>query len=217
MRKNFARPSLVISTLSFLVSTAALCCGGDPTTTGSGAGGASGGMGGFGGEGGTGGAGGAAGCADGETKSCYAGPAGTENIGACKSGTASCTAGQWGACTGEVLPSVESCNAIDDDCNGQTDDGFASVTCGQGACQVTVEGCVGGMVSTCEPGNPSTETCDGTDADCDGVIDNGISCPCAVDGETRRCYSGSMSTQDVSEFKSGTQTCAVGAWRACDG
>jgi hypothetical protein len=36
------------------------------------------------------------------------------------------TAG-WGACGGEVLPGVESCNSIDDDCDGVVDDGVCSV------------------------------------------------------------------------------------------
>ncbi|MBK9265758.1 MAG: hypothetical protein IPM54_38970 [Polyangiaceae bacterium] len=225
MRKSFTRASFFASTLSLFLSAAIGGCGGDAsTTTGSGgnATGASGGMGGAGGEGGiagqggTAGQGGSTGCTDGATQSCYSGPAGTENTGQCKSGTSTCAGGVWGACAGEVLPGIEACNGIDDDCNGQTDDGFPSITCGEGACQVMIEGCIDGMVPTCEPGEPMPETCDGTDENCDGVIDDGINCPCTVEGEMRSCYSGSMSTKDVGQCKAGVQTCISGAWGTCD-
>src|SRR5262245_16543500 len=44
-------------------------------------------------------------CSLGDTQSCYGGPASTENVGACKSGTQTCDSnGAWGACDGEVLP-----------------------------------------------------------------------------------------------------------------
>jgi len=142
---------------------------------------------------------------------------GTENVGQCKSGTSTCNAQQWGACMGQVLPGMETCNSVDEDCNGSVDDGFASQTCGKGACQVMVEGCAGGMVPACVPGMPKAETCDGTDEDCDGEIDNGINCPCPTEGEKRSCYSGGNGTVGVGECKSGMQTCTGGAWGACQG
>ncbi|MFO0755929.1 MAG: hypothetical protein U0359_05535 [Byssovorax sp.] len=49
----------------------------------------------------------------------------------------------------------------DDDCNGQTDDGLGSITCGIGACQRTVPACAGGQAQVCTPGAPSAEVCDG--------------------------------------------------------
>ncbi|MFO0550664.1 MAG: choice-of-anchor L domain-containing protein [Polyangiaceae bacterium] len=63
-------------------------------------------------------------CTIGDTQPCYTGPAGTENIGACKSGTQTCINGQaWTACVGSVGPSMELCNnGIDEDCNNVVDD-----------------------------------------------------------------------------------------------
>ncbi|MCB9643776.1 MAG: hypothetical protein H6728_11945 [Myxococcales bacterium] len=43
--------------------------------------------------------------------------------GTCRTGEQTCAAGQWGACSGSVLPTNEICgNGIDDDCNGKVDD-----------------------------------------------------------------------------------------------
>ncbi|MDA8166011.1 MAG: GDSL-type esterase/lipase family protein, partial [Desulfobacteraceae bacterium] len=50
---------------------------------------------------------GLASCGEGETKSCYSGPAGTEGVGVCRSGVQTCSGGQWGVCQGEVLPGQE--------------------------------------------------------------------------------------------------------------
>ncbi len=59
-------------------------------------------------------------CSTGMTQPCYNGPSGTGNVGICKVGTSTCTAGVFGACMGEVLPqSWDSCvTAPDDDCSG---------------------------------------------------------------------------------------------------
>jgi hypothetical protein len=71
-----------------------------------------------------------------------------------------------------------SCNGVDDDCDGQTDEDFAGVQrCGVGVCQATSRPatCVDGVESACQPG-PTTgddTDCDGLDDDCDGVADEG--------------------------------------------
>jgi hypothetical protein len=59
-------------------------------------------------------------CTNGETKQC-----GYPGLGACnKYGTSTCINGNWGACTGLVYPTTEICgNGIDDDCDGQVDEG----------------------------------------------------------------------------------------------
>ncbi|MBK9265760.1 MAG: hypothetical protein IPM54_38980 [Polyangiaceae bacterium] len=190
-------------------------CGGDGTVTATGSGGATGGMGGAGGEGGNAGTGGGAACTDGETQPCYSGDPGTNGVGTCTGGTSTCSGGQWGACAGEVLPTAETCNGADDDCDGQIDSGIAPITCGMGICQVTVSGCDDGMIPSCEPGPADpAETCNGADDNCDGQIDEGCSC---TDGQTQSCYSGGEATKDVGECKSGTQTCVGGQWGACEG
>jgi hypothetical protein len=54
---------------------------------------------------------------------CYTGPPGTSGRGACQTGKRSCNAnGTQSACVGEVTPVPETCNYIDDDCNGLIDD-----------------------------------------------------------------------------------------------
>ena len=85
---------------------------------------------------------------------CYSGVPGSRGIGACRSGTREFQGGAFGACIGEVLPAFETCNNLDDDCDGLADDGLS---CG-GACV------------------PAAETCNGVDDDCDGLIDEGSFC-----------------------------------------
>ncbi|MCK6548619.1 hypothetical protein L6R52_22430 [Myxococcota bacterium] len=62
-------------------------------------------------------------CINGQTRSCYSGAAGTSGVGVCHGGTQTCTTGRWGACTGEVVPTADSCNALDDNCDGRIDEG----------------------------------------------------------------------------------------------
>jgi hypothetical protein len=62
-------------------------------------------------------------CVNGATRSCYTGPAGTAGVGVCSAGTQTCTSGVWGPCAGQVLPSAETCDGLDNDCDGTYDEG----------------------------------------------------------------------------------------------
>jgi len=74
---------------------------------------------------------------------------------------------------------TEVCNGLDDDCDGQIDNGLGS----QGPCAVGVGACVRSGEITCangvwkcnvEPGQPTPEYCNGLDDDCDGAVDNNM-------------------------------------------
>ena len=62
-------------------------------------------------------------CLIGTTRPCYAGASGTEGVGVCHGGTQTCAGGVWGSCIGEVDPSAEVCNGLDDNCDGTVDEG----------------------------------------------------------------------------------------------
>ncbi|MCB9550046.1 MAG: putative metal-binding motif-containing protein [Myxococcales bacterium] len=123
-------------------------------------------------------------CAPGAMRDCYPGPFGTAGVGECASGSQTCpmTAPPvWGACTGATVPVPETCNLLDDDCDGSTDEGVVGIglACfaGVGACRR--EGalvCIDGVLS-CDlpaPVSPGEETfCDDVDNDCDGLVDEG--------------------------------------------
>ena len=55
---------------------------------------------------------------------CYSGPEGTQGKGACKAGVPTCGADNQVRCVEEVQPQAETCNGIDDNCDGVTDEGF---------------------------------------------------------------------------------------------
>lgn len=100
--------------------------------------------------------------------------------GACDAGHTSCSMGNL-LCKADVAPGAqtETCNGIDDDCNGKLDDGIVEVgmpcdTGLMGPCASGAQACTNGML-TCEAKvMPSTEVPDGIDNDCNGMIDDGL-------------------------------------------
>ncbi|ATB35759.1 putative lipoprotein [Cystobacter fuscus] len=123
---------------------------------------------------------------------CYGGPAGTAGKGICKAGTPKCGANNEQLCEGEVLPTAELCNRIDDNCDGVTDEGFDLQqdvkncgACGTAcaASQTCVAGkCMGRVQQVCT---------DGSDDDEDGLV--GCADPDCTQkscGTNRVCYGG---------------------------
>jgi hypothetical protein len=56
---------------------------------------------------------------------CYEGPNGTMAVGECRAGVRYCTDGGFdGPCDGQKLPSAERCDDLDNDCDGEVDEGF---------------------------------------------------------------------------------------------
>ena len=115
----------------------------------------------------------------------------TEGVGACaREGTLQCGADGRVQCSAMPGPrEVELCNALDDDCDGETDEGFAlGQVCfvGEGACQVDGRtACAdGGEGIECLAPEPvrAAEICDQEDNDCDGRTDEGLLNVCGVCG-----------------------------------
>jgi len=146
-----------------------------------------------GGSGGAGGVGGAMNvCLPGEIAACYDGPATTIGVGACKEGTKTCLADGSGHsdCENAVLPQQETCNGVDDDCDGTIDNGVLVTyypdgdSDGYGDSMAPVEACSApsGFVSEgldCDDANSNvnpdaSEKPNGDDDDCDGQLNEGV-------------------------------------------
>ncbi len=124
----------------------------------------------------------------------------------------------------------ESCNGVDDDCDGMIDEGVLETFYrdvdgdNYGRTAETMMACsrptgyalVGGDCDDGETGNAyaptvnpaAVEVCNGRDDDCDGMIDPDCAC---TNGATQPCGI------DIGECTMGTQTCVGGTWAACDG
>ncbi len=104
-------------------------------------------------------------------------PCATGLMGACSMGQTMCSAAAV-ACIPSLLPGTrtETCNAVDDDCNGTVDDGFdVGMDCAEGVGACTAMGviaCTPEGTARCNAvaGTPSTEVCgNDIDEDCDGM------------------------------------------------
>ncbi|UQA61149.1 MopE-related protein [Polyangium aurulentum] len=136
-------------------------------------------------------------------------PTGLPSI--CSTGTKTCVAGM-SKCAPDIAPGTqaETCNEVDDDCDGTVDDGFnVGGVCGIGVGQCEEAGVLvcdgsGGVVCNVVPDGPEPEVCNGLDDDCDGTPDNGL-------GLGLPCTSGLGECA-----KPGTTTCDAKGGVTCD-
>jgi len=113
----------------------------------------------------TGGQGGApVACVDGETIACGS------DVGACKKGVRTCDGAVFGPCEGDVGPSPEQCNGIDDNCDGQIDEGFHL---GEPCDDPDTDLCLDSVITCagCSSSPDNLETCNGVDDNCNGIVD----------------------------------------------
>jgi hypothetical protein len=110
-------------------------------------------------------------------------------------------------CVADVPPAEETCNGVDDDCNGIVDDNIPGTggECSSGLPGVCSQGsisCKNGVIDCFAVVDPSPEKCNGLDDNCNGTTDEGDpegggACDSGLDGicgaGTQHCVDGVLS------------------------
>jgi len=148
--------------------------------------------------------------------------------GACSAGALACSGGEL-VCEANNGGGAETCNGVDDDCDGSVDQGNPG---GGGACETGLPGICSAGTSTCQSGGiacvqnnqAAGESCNGADDDCDGAVDNGnpgggAACNTGLAGI---CAAGTQVCQNASLVCSQNQgavgeACGDGLDNDCDG
>jgi hypothetical protein len=110
-----------------------------------------------------------------------------------------------------ITPQDERCNDVDDDCDGQTDEGLRQLC--RTVCGVGEQTCARGVWGSCSAPEPQPEICDGFDNDCDGQIDEDCDC---MQGSVELCHDGIVNQDGTpATCGRGVRTCDRGMWGRC--
>lgn len=119
---------------------------------------------------------------------------------ACKKGTKHCFEGTWTPCKNETKPTMEICDGVDNNCNGETDEKNIR-SCGPnfelGACKYGDNVCIDGDMICIGAVREQPEICDGIDNNCNGATDENLFRLCS------------------SKCGDGVETCSNGFWAGC--
>jgi len=161
---------------------------------------------------------------EGMSELCYEGNLETAVQPPCHAGTRKCDNGIWGECNGQVRPTIEACNGVDDDCDGRTDEGEANIAADcvladpnlKGACKNGVSLCRAGEVVCTQRVFPASDECNDKDDDCDGNTDENTAI---------KCYAAAAGCMDDGKgaftckapCAAGTSECVMGKYATCTG
>ncbi len=95
--------------------------------------------------------------------------------GVCAHTVQNCVDGAPQPCDPFLGNGSETCDGLDNDCDGKTDEDLGATTCGKGVCTHTVQNCLAGETGSCDPmAGSGVEVCDGADNNCDGQTDEAL-------------------------------------------
>ncbi len=135
----------------------------------------------------------------------------TCGMGVCQRTVDNCVGGMVQPCVPGTPSAVERCDGVDDDCDGQTDEGCSCIvgqmqpcytgppsTRNVGECRDGMQSCDGGVWGPClGEVRPVAESCDNRDNDCNGTADDMGQTSCGVGGCRRtvdNCVGGVVQT-----------------------